>query len=152
MDVVLLTPLSRGTVRIRSADPDDLPLIELPGLRHDSDIERICEGFRRAQDIARSPSLRGLCTDDAEPLVEDDAGLRAAVRERLWSIPHTVGTCAMGPAPEDGAVVDASGSVHGVDRLSVVDASIMPAAPSGFPHLVTLMMAEKLSESLSSRM
>jgi choline dehydrogenase-like flavoprotein len=60
-----------------------------------------------------------------------------------------VGTCAMGPRPEDGAVVDSSGHVHGVDRLSVVDASIIPDAPAGFPHLITIMLAERLSARLA---
>jgi choline dehydrogenase-like flavoprotein len=55
----------------------------------------------------------------------------------------------MGPRPEDGDVVDALGRVHGVDRLSVVDASVIPDAPSGFPHVITIMLAEHLSERLS---
>jgi choline dehydrogenase len=54
----------------------------------------------------------------------------------------------MGPSPESGDVVDALGRVHGVERLSVIDASIIPDPPSGFPHLVTLMLAEHLSEKL----
>jgi choline dehydrogenase len=56
----------------------------------------------------------------------------------------------MGPSPHDGAVVDAAGQVHGAERLSVVDASIMPEAPSGFPHLITIMIAERLSERIAS--
>jgi choline dehydrogenase len=55
----------------------------------------------------------------------------------------------MGPSPHDGAVVDASGRVHGTERLSVVDASIIPEPPSGFPHIPTIMMAERLSEELA---
>jgi choline dehydrogenase len=54
----------------------------------------------------------------------------------------------MGPSPDDGDVVDALGRVHGVDRLSVIDASVIPEPPSGFPHLVTLMLAEHLSAML----
>ena len=50
---------------------------------------------------------------------------------------------------QDGDVVDAMGHVHGVDRLSVIDASVIPEPPSGFPHLITLMLAEHLSEKLS---
>ncbi|MEP6639892.1 MAG: GMC oxidoreductase, partial [Chloroflexota bacterium] len=49
-----------------------------------------------------------------------------------------VGTCRMGPSPEDGDEVDEYDRVHGVDRLSVVHASIIPDTPSGFPHLITL--------------
>jgi choline dehydrogenase-like flavoprotein len=150
IDVALMTPMSRGSVRIRSADPLDPPLIELPGLRHDRDVDRLGEGLQRGRDIAMSQGLRRLCADEPSPVPADAAELRAVVHERAWSLPHTVGTCAMGPSAEAGAVVDASGSVHGVDRVSVVDASIIPTAPSGFPHLVTLMIAEKLSDHLST--
>ncbi|MDQ2923283.1 MAG: GMC oxidoreductase, partial [Candidatus Dormibacteraeota bacterium] len=61
-----------------------------------------------------------------------------------------VGTCSMGLRPNEGAVVDASGSVHGTERLSVVDASIMPDVPSGFTHFPTIMIAERLSERIGS--
>jgi choline dehydrogenase-like flavoprotein len=56
----------------------------------------------------------------------------------------------MGRRPEAGAVVDARGRVHGTDGLSVVDASIMPDVPSGFSHLPTIMIAERLSEEIAS--
>jgi choline dehydrogenase-like flavoprotein len=58
----------------------------------------------------------------------------------------------MGPRPEDGAVVDAYGRVHGLDALSVVDASIMPDVPSGFTHIPTIMIAERLSERIASQL
>ncbi len=69
--------------------------------------------------------------------------------ENAYSIPHVVGTCAMGPAPDDGAVVDALGRVHGLDGLAVIDASIIPEPPSGFPHIITIMLAERLVERLA---
>jgi choline dehydrogenase-like flavoprotein len=56
----------------------------------------------------------------------------------------------MGPSPDHGAVVDASGRVYGIEELFVVDASIIPDAPSGFPHLVTIMLAERLSERIAA--
>jgi choline dehydrogenase-like flavoprotein len=56
----------------------------------------------------------------------------------------------MGSRPEDDAVVDPSGRVHGTERLSVVDASIMPDVPSGFTHIPTIMIAERLSEELAA--
>jgi choline dehydrogenase-like flavoprotein len=55
-----------------------------------------------------------------------------------------------GPRPEQGAVVDPSGRVHGTEGLSVVDASIMPDVPSGFTHIPTIMIAERLSEEIAS--
>jgi choline dehydrogenase-like flavoprotein len=57
----------------------------------------------------------------------------------------------MGTRPEDGAVVDPSGCVHRTQRLSVVDASIMPDAPSGFTHLPTIMIAERLADQIASQ-
>lgn len=56
-----------------------------------------------------------------------------------------MGTCTVGPSPDAGAVVDALGRVHGVDGLHVIDASIIPVPPSGFPHPVTVMIAEHLA-------
>ncbi|MEP6666879.1 MAG: GMC oxidoreductase [Nocardioidaceae bacterium] len=52
----------------------------------------------------------------------------------------------MGTSPDAGAVVDARGSVHGIARLSIADASIIPTAPSRFPHLIALMIAERVAE------
>jgi choline dehydrogenase-like flavoprotein len=78
-----------------------------------------------------------------------DGELRGYITENAYSIPHVVGTCSMGPSPEDGAVVDADGRVHGIDGLFVADASIIPEPPSGFSHLPTLMVAERLSEVIA---
>ena len=74
--------------------------------------------------------------------------LDAWVRANAYSVPHVVGTCAMGLSPAEGAVVDAAGRVHGVDRLRVIDASIIPDPPSGFPNLVTMMLAERIAATI----
>ena len=58
--------------------------------------------------------------------------------------------CAIGPRPDDGAVVDSLGRVHGTQALSVVDASIMPDVPSGFTHIPTTMIAERLSQAIAA--
>jgi choline dehydrogenase-like flavoprotein len=57
----------------------------------------------------------------------------------------------MGPTAEAGGVVDTSGRVHGTERLSIVDASIVPDAPSGFVHVPVIMLAERLSERIASQ-
>ncbi len=149
IEVVLLRPRSRGTVRLHSADPADAPCIELPGLRDPSDIQRLAEGYERALDVARQPQIRHLCTNPSAPEAHAD-GLEEFIRANAYSIPHVVGTCSMGLRPENGAVVDASGRVHRTERLSVVDASIMPDVPSGFTHIPTIMLAERLSERIST--
>ncbi len=101
------------------------------------------------EEVANDPRVRRLA-GDRPPSIGDDVGGGAWIRANSYSIPHVVGTCSMGPSPHDGAVVDAAGRVHGAERLSVVDASIMPEAPSGFPHLVTIMIAERLSERIAA--
>jgi choline dehydrogenase len=148
-EILLLKPRSRGTVRLRSADPADAPLIFLPRLEEPTDVERLAEGFGRAYEVMARPDIQRFCVPgslEREPSTQRELELR--IRNHRYSIPHVVGTCAMGARPDNGAVVDTEGRVHGVDRLSVVDASIMPDVPSGFTHFPTIMIAERLSERL----
>ena len=71
--------------------------------------------------------------------------MRRYVVDNVWTYHHPVGTCAMGPDPEQGAVVDARGCVYGVDGLSVVDASILPEIPSANTNLPTITAAEHIA-------
>ena len=148
VDPILLRPRSRGSVRLRSADPADPPRIDLPGLREPRDVDRLVDAYHRAIELANHPAMRG----ESDGTLPADPGSREATRAAVlagaYSIPHVVGTCAMGRSPDDGAVVNARGRVHGVDGLSVIDASILPAPPSGFPHLITIMVAEHLAQGL----
>jgi choline dehydrogenase len=144
--VVLLKPRSRGTVRLRSADPAQPPLIHLPTLSDPCDLERLAEGYVRGLEVANRPEIRRLCAEAPSPEARNANAVRDVVRSDRYSVPHVVGTCAMGPRPEQGAVVDPSGRVFGTEALSVIDASIMPDVPSGFTHIPTIMVAERLSE------
>jgi choline dehydrogenase len=138
IEAVLLKPRSRGTVRLRSADPADPPRIDLPGLREAVDATRLAEARELAVAVAQHASLRRVC---AAPVIAESL-------QDARSLPHTVGTCAMGASPQDGAVVDAAGRVHGIDGLTIADASIMPDVPSGYTHLSTIMIAERISEAV----
>ena len=149
LDPVLLKPESRGSVRLRSPEPRDPPRITLPGLGVSHDLDRLVDGYRLGVELANHRGIRALAAEAAPAIPKTSAELRQRVREAAYSNPHVVGTCRMGPRPEDGDVVDALGRVHGVDRLSVEDASVIPDAPSGFPHVITIMLAEHLSEVLS---
>jgi choline dehydrogenase len=150
VDPILLKPRSRGTVRLRSADPTATPRIALPRLEDPADVDRLVEGYRIGVELANRPEIRRFATGAAPTLPATPEAVRARVLENAYSIPHVVGTCRMGPSPDDGDVVDALGKVHGVDGLHVVDASIIPDAPSGFPHLITIMLAEHLSARLAA--
>jgi choline dehydrogenase-like flavoprotein len=149
IDVVLLKPESRGRVRLRSSDPTQSPIIELPGLREQIDIDRMCEGVLRGWSVANDPAMQRLCETPLPPPPVGPRELRETVLRDSYSLPHTVGTCSMGSSPVAGAVVDRVGRVHGVNRLSVIDASVIPTALSGFSHIVTIMIAERLTEELS---
>jgi choline dehydrogenase-like flavoprotein len=145
----LLKPRSRGSVRLRSADPGDPPRIELGYFRDRTDLERLRAGFDRAFDVARQPALAVLC--DAPATREADAGpdLDAWIRRNAWTYHHPVGTCAMGPDASTGAVVSPDGRVHGIEGLFVADASVMPDIPSANTHLPTVMVAERLSHRIA---
>jgi choline dehydrogenase len=150
-EILLLKPRSRGSVRLRSADPADAPLIFLPSLAEATDVKRLAEGFSRAYEVMARPDIQRFCVSgslEREPSTRSELELR--IRTQRYSIPHVVGTCAMGADPDTGAVVDVDGSVHGVERLSIVDASIMPDVPSGFTHFPTIMIGERLSERLAA--
>jgi len=149
IEVLLMKPRSRGRVRLRSADPTDAPRIDLPSLQDPYDVRRLAEAYTRALEVANRGELRGLCVDQAKPILSGQ-DLVDWIRSSVYSMPHVVGTCAMGPSPGDGSVVDASGRVHGVESLYVADASIIPDAPSGFPHLITMMLAERLAPVIAA--
>jgi choline dehydrogenase len=148
IETVLLKPAARGSVRLRSADHSDLPRITLPSLDESADVDRLIESIRSAFEIARRPELRQFVGDALPAEPRTAKAWRQFFAANAYSIPHVVGTCAMGPAADRDAVVDARGSVHGIEGLSVIDASIIPDAPAGFPHLITIMLAEQLSEQL----
>ena len=150
IDVVLLRPRSRGTVRLRSADPTDPPRIELPNLRDPFDLQRLSEGYRRGLEVAGRPEVRRLCGAAISPQTRGDDELPDLIRAEAYSFPHVAGTCSMGPRPDDGAVVDPAGRVHGTERLSVVDASIVSNGPSAFTHIPTVMIAERLSDEIAA--
>ena len=150
----LVLPRSRGFVRLRSADPARPPRIDPAHLRHVDDVARMVEATREARRISRTSPLAelvagpeiqpGTAVDDA-----DDAELARSICSRVSTYHHPVGTCAMGPDPGAGAVVDARGAVHGVERLWVADASVMPTIPSVNTNLPTIVVAERIAAWLS---
>ena len=131
-------------MRLRSADPEDPPRITLPTVDHPEDLERLAEGLQRAIELAHQPRIQRLASrTPTRPSTPQER--RDYVIANAYSIPHVVGTCRMGPSPGSGDVVDSRGRVHGVDGLRVIDASIIPEPPSGFPHIITIMIAERLT-------
>ncbi|NYG06570.1 choline dehydrogenase [Phycicoccus badiiscoriae] len=147
LDVLLWRPQGRGRVRLNSREPAELPLIRLPSLT-DEDVVVLSHGVRQALDVMAAPALQALATPAHTAVPEGWEALGGWVRDNAYSLPHTVGTCGMGASPQGGAVVDAAGRVYGVDGLYVADASVLPGPPTGFPHLVTLMMASRITDKI----
>ena len=138
----LLKPLSRGRVRTRSVDAAAPPQIDLGYFGHPADLPRLSEGVILAHRALCTEPLRAVSAEPA-PVVPAGNALRRWIVDEAWSYHHPVGTCAMGPDPDRGAVVDADCRVHGVEGLSVVDASVMPDIPSANTNLPTIMLAER---------
>src|SRR4051794_12105083 len=145
----LLSPSSRGRLRLRSPDPGAAPSIELGYFRDGTDLERVVECLRLVDEASHSGPLPAVTHGDrigpAADIVDDDAAAAAWIRSAAMTYHHPVGTCAMGLDPDEGAVVDPDGRVHGVGGLSVVDASVLPAPPSANTNIPTIMIAEHLA-------
>jgi choline dehydrogenase len=141
----VMTPRSRGSVRLRSADPDDAPAIDLGLFTDDADLPRMLDAVRIADHLGATDPLRELVGSRLMPAAEaeDDDALGDAVRAACEIYHHPVGTCRMGPAGDPDAVVDARGAVHGLDGVSVIDASIMPIIPAANTNVPTIMLAER---------
>ncbi|WP_454914916.1 GMC family oxidoreductase [Xanthobacter sediminis] len=135
-------PASRGAVRIRSADPFDQPAITPNYLAAEIDRKTIVAGIRMLREIFRQPAFRDLWEEEVlpGPQARDDAALWGFARDHGGTVFHACGTCRMGG--ED-AVVDPQLRVRGVDRLRVVDASVMPVITSANTNATTLMIGEK---------
>ncbi|NML04946.1 GMC family oxidoreductase N-terminal domain-containing protein [Sphingomonas sp. G-3-2-10] len=134
-----LRPLSRGSVRIDSADPDHAPRIRPNYLSNEEDVRVAVEAVKLTRRIVARPALAKYNPEEFRPGpgVRTDAELAEAIGAISTTIFHPVGTAAMG------SVVDAELRVHGVDGLRVIDASVMPTIPSGNTNAPTMMIAEK---------
>jgi choline dehydrogenase len=149
----LMAPRSRGWVRLASADPVHPPRIHPGHLEDADDIQRMLEAVTEARRLAQTSALAEIISGPElapGPTVttDDRAALAEWVRSAVSTYHHPVGTCAMGPRPDRGAVTDARGSVHGMDNLTVADASIMPTIPTATTNLSTIMLAEHISRLL----
>jgi choline dehydrogenase-like flavoprotein len=140
-----LHPRSRGRLRLRSANPAE-PIAIHAGYLSDPeghDLARMIEAAKLSHEILAQPAFDPYRGDNVFPESEphNDAAWEAFIRRKAETIYHPVGTCRMGRDAQ--AVVDSELRVQGVTALRVVDASIMPALPSGNTNAPTIMIAER---------
>ena len=133
--VALLKPASRGTVRLRSADPSAAPRIDLGYFREPRDLDRLANGLIRIREPAGTGPIAELARgEELAPgpgiVAGDRHRLRQWIRRNARTCHHPAGTCAMGCG------------------LTVADASIMPDIPSANTHIPTIMIAERVASLL----
>ena len=143
-----LRPKSRGTIRLRSADPADKAEIRANYLSDAGgvDLKVLIEGVRISREVFAAAPFDAYRGDEIFPGrgVSTDAEIAEFIRRKAETIYHPVGTCRMGN--DDGAVVDAELRVRGVAGLRVVDASVMPCLPGGNTNAPTIMIAERAAD------
>ena len=138
-------PESRGSVQITDTNPLSDPKITTNYLSTDRDQKVMVEGLRMVREIYNQMAFRQRWQREIIPGAEHqtDAEIIAAVRRMSATVYHLVGTCRRGS--DDGAVVDPSLRVNGVEGLRVVDASVMPRITSANTNAPTFMIAEKVA-------
>lgn len=146
--VCQLRPESRGSLRIRSADPTVAPEIRINYLATETDRTANIEGIRMLRKILAASALKPFVVEEVDPgaAVQSDEEILAFCRQRGSTVYHPTSTCRMGTDPL--AVVDARLRVRGIEGLRVVDASIMPDLMSGNTNAPVIMIAEKASDMI----
>jgi choline dehydrogenase len=144
--VTNVQPESRGRLRLRSADPTAAPAIAPNYLSTEGDRRVAADSIRAVRRIAAQPALAPYRPQEYLPgtaVGDEEAALVRAAGDIGTTIFHPVGTAKMGRVTDPTAVVDATLRVIGLERLRVVDASVMPAITSGNTAAPTMMIAEK---------
>ena len=143
-----LRPESRGSLRIRNADPTAPPEIRINYMSTETDRTANVEGLKILRKILQAPALRPYVVEEVDPGAKaaSDEALLAHCRARGSTIYHPTSTCRMGNDPL--AVVDQRLRVRGIEGLRVVDASVMPDLVSGNTNAVVIMIAEKASDMI----
>lgn len=141
----LVTPRSFGHVAVRSPDPFEAPVIDLGLLAHPDDVRRMVQGLKIMRDVYATPEMERFALQEVWPGAEaaTDGQLARAIQAAPNSYAHAVGTCSMGAAGTDWAVVNQFGQVHGTAGAYVIDASIFPQIPAVPTNLVTMAVAER---------
>jgi len=146
-----LQPTSRGTIRLRSADPAAKPMIAPNYLSTFEDKRVAADAIRVTRRLMRQPAMQVHVPEEYLPgpgVGDDEASLAKAAGDIGTTIFHPVGTAKMGLPSDPTAVVDERLRVIGLDGLRVVDASVMPTITSGNTNTPTIMIADKAAQMI----
>eukprot|EP00183_Erythrolobus_madagascarensis_P006438 CAMPEP_0185846900 /NCGR_PEP_ID=MMETSP1354-20130828/2365_1 /TAXON_ID=708628 /ORGANISM="Erythrolobus madagascarensis, Strain CCMP3276" /LENGTH=666 /DNA_ID=CAMNT_0028547119 /DNA_START=173 /DNA_END=2173 /DNA_ORIENTATION=- len=150
LQTVLARPKSRGHVTLKSADVRDRPVIHANWLENEDDLKAMVRGIKMCREIAEKDALSKYGGAEVYPGKEavSDKELETYVRESCHTANAIVGTCRMGADDDDMAPLDSQLKVKGVQRLRVVDSSVMPTLPGGQAGAPTMMIAEKAADMI----
>lgn len=151
LQAAIVSPLSRGTVSIRSAHMSTPPVIDPRWLTHKADIELAIQSFRRVRQQWKYLTDAGLVVGE-EVLpganVTTDAEILDYIGQSMCMVYHAAATCKMGRKTDSKAVVDTSARVYGTKQLRVIDASAFPFLPPGHPQATIYALAEKIAAKI----
>ena len=149
-----LRPTSRGHIRLASGDPFAAPKITLNYLATEADRKVAAASVLLTRKIAAAPALQKYAPEEflPGPKFQNEAELIRAAGDVGTTIFHPVGTCMMGKVGDKLAVVDSKLRVIGVNKLRVVDASIMPTITSGNTNSPTVMIAEMAAKFILEKL
>ncbi len=143
-------PLSRGSIRINSADPEQAPSIRFNYLSDEQDRQDWRRCIRLTRELLNQKALDGYRGEEIQPgsAVQTDEQIDAWVRDNVESAYHPACTCKMGADSDPMAVLDAQCRVRGVKALRVVDSSVFPTLTNGNLNAPTIMVAEKAADMI----
>jgi choline dehydrogenase/4-pyridoxate dehydrogenase len=151
--IIMLHPESRGELRLASSDPATPLRIRQNFMSTEREWKTLRAGLRLFRDIMSRSSMAPFIAAETAPGAQatSDAELDAHIRNTAITLHHPLGTCRMGGAADPDAVVDPELRVLGVERLRVVDASVMPDLISGNINAPVMMIAEKAADLIRGR-
>lgn len=149
---MLMRPKSRGRVMLQSKNPKTHPALIPNYFEYPEDLQKIVEGIKVAIEISKQRSMKNIGAKLYDVPIEEclkhgpfgsDAYFACQAQMFTFTIYHQSGTCKMGSASDPTTVVDSRLKVHGIDKLRVIDASIMPEIVSSHTNSPVYMIAEK---------
>ena len=154
MILALYLAVGSGELTLQSTDPNQQPFLNYNYLQEEFDRKRMRDGVHIAVELGRHPDYQALVEELIEPSESDmasDDALDDWLRREATTGHHISGTCKMGQASDDMAVVDQRGRVHGMEGLRVVDASVMPDCIRANTNVTTMMIGERMSDFIRGK-
>ncbi len=148
IDINQMRPKSLGSVRLKSNNPLDHPLIDLNYYKNKSDLKELTEGVKVVRDVMSKNEIAKYHSGELPPFhnATSDPEIEAAIYQNTFSGHHPCSTARMGPDTDQLAVLDSNLKVRGINNLRVCDASAFPTQITGNLNATVIAFAEKVAE------